>query len=176
MADTQLLPMGDLDCFITDKRSMGNTDLFDGCDVNAVILDVRITEDADGNGLFHLLNQQRTPNFTSWNRGNFSTQVSVFVNVLAAEGDTSLHLFDTRGAGVRIDGTNKNKGWKHYFNYRKGFGEEEKSAFVGKGRLKVAICLPYVGHGFHGGTPVWAGYMSEWYAQDTRALTTGLRK
>ena len=41
--------------------------------------------------------------------------------------------------------------------------------------MRVAIALPYIGHGFHGGCPVWVGYMSEWYAQDTRMLTTVAR-
>ena len=38
---------------------------FDGKDVHCVILDMKISEDANGNGCFSLICQTRTPNFTS---------------------------------------------------------------------------------------------------------------
>merc|ERR1711939_494186 len=168
----ELLPLGELVAFVTDKRGRKDVNYFDGADVYCVVLDVQIYEDANGEGIFHLMCQSRTPNFTSWDRGRFDSQVSVFASLLDHDGQTVLNLFDGRGAGVRIDGKAKGRGWRHYHSRRPGFGHEETSHFTGCGRMKVALALPYIGHGYHGGVPVWAGFISDWYAQDTRALTT----
>lgn len=59
-------------------RALGSQDekVYDGADVNAVILDVSIINDADKRGEFYLLSQTRTPKFTSWNAGTFMVQAS----------------------------------------------------------------------------------------------------
>lgn len=161
------------DAFLTETPSRRDPFTRAGADVNCCVLDIRIHEDCDGKGVFSVLCQTaRPPLFTSYNKGPFATQVSVFVNVLEASGDTQLDLFNGRGAGISVGGRAKGEGWLHYHHKRAGFGGQETSSFTGKGRLKVAIALPYVGHGYHGGTPVWAGYVSDWYAEDTRALTS----
>ncbi|CAD7970075.1 unnamed protein product [Amoebophrya sp. A25] len=175
LANSPLMPFGQLDAFITDQKWSKDPAYFAGADVCCVILDVRITQDADGNGSLKLLCQNRTPLFTSYDRGPFFTQVSVFCNVLESEGETRLRLFMGRGAGVRVDGTSKGLGWRHYHACRVGFGEEESSTASGVGRLRVAIALPYLAYGYHGGIPVWSGYVADYYAQDTIALTASSR-
>ena len=176
MQGTGLSPLGDLDAFITDKKWSKDIAYFDGADVHCCILDVRMSDDGEGGNDFGMLYQTRTPHFTSWNRGPFLTQVSVFCNVLEADGEMSCNLFGGRGAGVVVDSKAVGKGWRHYHSSRNGFGGEERSWFCGKGRMKIAIALPYVGTGYHGGVPVWSGFISDYYAQDTRALLTTTRR
>ncbi|CAD7939199.1 unnamed protein product [Amoebophrya sp. A25] len=159
--------------FVNPETSEDDQNSFAGSDLNCVIIDVKILDDAGGQGGLAILCQSH-PLFTSYNRGSFRTQVSVFCNVLEHSGDTELYLFNGRGAGVRVSGRAKNMGWRHYHSSQKGFGDNETSSFVGKGRMRVAIALPYVGHGYHGGVPVWSGFISDYYAQDTKALTTAV--
>jgi len=150
-----------------------------GGDVCAVVVDVNFLKDDGGQCVLSLLSQNKTPLFTTWETGLFSTQVSVFVNVLDAEGEIKYHLLGRmggslsgRGAGVTVDSSLKGRGWVHLFSARKGLGGNELSYFEGRGSMRVAIALPYCGMGDHRGTPVWAGYISDYYAQDTRVITS----
>ena len=58
--------------------------------------------------------------------------MSIFCNVLEADGDTALQLCNNGGAGVQVDGWSKGLGCKHYHSSRLGFGGEKMSSFVGK--------------------------------------------
>lgn len=167
--------MGQLESLVSPNRWEKNDKEYDGAKVNAVILDVKISQDADGKGQFFVLCQSRTPNFTSWNAGEFAVQAGVFATVLEHDGGIRFNFLAGRGPGVVIDGGSKGEGWKYYHSRRNGFGEKDGSYFEGIGRMKVALCLPYLGHGNHGSVPVWSGFISEYYADDTKALTAQKR-
>merc|ERR1712014_43753 len=82
-------------------------------------------------------------------------------------GDVQLTLFGGRGAGVKILPSEGADSWKYYHNSKAGYGGSEQSWFTGTGSMTVALALPYVGSGNHGKTPVWAGFQSNFYADDS---------
>jgi hypothetical protein len=113
--------LGALTRFITDARWSADPEYFDGCGdsqstpVCALVLDVKILDDASGNGQLYVACQRGTPTFTSNNpEAEFSTQVSVFVKVLAHSGATRLNLFKSRGSGVTVTGDAMGLGWRHF--------------------------------------------------------------
>lgn len=136
-----------------------------GVDVHAVILDVSVTDMGTGGGFYLLC--QGCSRATAWSVGRWQTQVSLFASVLAYSGNINAILFANRGAGVGIGGDAVGKGWKHYHNTKSGFGGCEQTRFHGVGSMKLALALPYEGHGNHGGIPIWAGFAGHYQSNDT---------
>jgi hypothetical protein len=56
----------------------------------------------------------------------------LFANVLESDGDTCVHLFGGRSAGISLDSKARGQGWRHYHSSRIGFGEAENTVFTGK--------------------------------------------
>merc|ERR1711862_301706 len=97
----RLFPFGALSAFLTETIHHTEPGKFYGADVHALVISISIKDDSDNfvNPRVHVLCQQ-APKFTSWTKGHFKTQVSVFANVIERHGAISLFLFGNRGAGV----------------------------------------------------------------------------
>ena len=68
-----------------------------------------------------------------------------------------------------IDGAEHGLGWTHMYKVATGIGGCLQTKIQGgKGRIKFALALPYLGFGDHGGQPVWAPWLGPTHADDDR--------
>lgn len=107
----------------------------------------------------------------SWFRGHYRTQTSIFTNVLSATGDLSLLWQVNRTWQTPLIGlADVGLGWKHYHGFREGLGGLRHNYFYSQtgtpGHLKIAICAPYSGYGYHQGIPIWTGSVGEYDLND----------
>jgi hypothetical protein len=140
---------------------------FYGTDFKILLFDVTITSNMnDGNaGMFYAINQG-CPTFTGWNKGEFRTQASLFFNLIEQSGEISFHPHANMPVSVRISKDDVGKGWIYRQAAQNGFGGCHQPHFIGKGRMKVAIALPYIGYGDHKGRFVWAGSVGRYSHND----------
>ncbi|KID58260.1 hypothetical protein JF50_06160 [Pseudoalteromonas luteoviolacea] len=129
-----------------------------GSNYRVLLIDIEITKgrtnDAD-NGYFFVLSQG-CDTHVGWSKGEFLTQASCWINVLESSGTIRFHPSSNRSAQITCDHTDVGKGWQYKHAVRQGWGGCHQPLFVGLGKMKVAICLPYVGTGNHGDNMVWA--------------------
>jgi len=76
------------------------SDFYGLTEVSALVLDL---ENYNVGRRLFVLNQACSGAFTSWSKGSFKTEVSVFIKLLEHEGDLSLNLFNNRGSGVNVN-------------------------------------------------------------------------
>jgi len=97
-------------------------------------------------------------------------EASVFVMVLEYESTDSLQFRFATNAGPSIDinaGTPRNA-WTHHVRSRRGIGGCVQTTLTGGlGRIKLALVLPYMGFGDHGGRAVWAPFLGYANARET---------
>ena len=145
-------------------RSESNT--YYGSDFKVVVLDVEITKgmtsDPDKGQLFVF--NQGCPTYTGWSRGEFLTQASCWINVLESTGSLYFVPSYNRSAYIRVDGSDLNKGWQYKRAVQTGWGGCHQPRFIGLGKMKVAIALPYVGMGDHGDNMIWADSVGHPYS------------
>jgi hypothetical protein len=128
-----------------------------GSRFRVLLLDVVISKGQNNgkNGLFLVLNQG-CPYQSGWNKGKVKTESQVFINVLTQKGDIIFSPHSNMPAIVSVGADDVGKGWQFKHSTKMGFGGCHQPAFLGKGSMKVAIALPYVGTGDHGGNFFWA--------------------
>ena len=136
----------------------GTTPPWRGSDFRVALFDVNITRNAgaDMPGRLHVLRHPMGL-FTGRNKGGFRTQTACFFNVVSRTG--SISFLPSRGvsapltAGVDLKG----KGWTYLHGSRVGWGEtNHQPQFTGRGRMTVALALPCLGTGDHGGACIYA--------------------
>ncbi|MDU9050629.1 MAG: hypothetical protein Q3M30_17415 [Candidatus Electrothrix sp. Rat3] len=148
-------------------NSPGGERPFYGTDFNVLLLDVTVTADrSNGYSALFLVLNQGCPTFTGWGKGEFTTQSAVFFNCLDQSGDIVFSPHSNMPASVDVTKEDVGKGWTYRQATRTGFGGCHQPRFTGKGRMKVAIALPYIGYGDHKGRFVWAGSVGRYSHND----------
>jgi hypothetical protein len=101
------------------------------------------------------------------NAGGHRSQTSLFAAVLDGSGATALD-FGINHSTVSVDQSALGQGWQHYTDVDSvGYRWSELWARIhGTGRLRVALALPYLGLGDHGGIPIWAGSVGAYHVGD----------
>lgn len=101
------------------------------------------------------------------NAGGHRSQTSLFAVVLDGSGATALD-FGINHSTVSVDQSALGQGWQHYTDVDSvGYRWSELWARIhGTGRLRVALALPYLGLGDHGGIPIWAGSVGAYHVGD----------
>lgn len=170
LADYDLTPNGDLLKAIGNKNYNGQ--LYYGSDFKTLLFDVEITQ-AMSDGREYIIVLSNSDRFTGWSRGEFITQSSCFVKVLEHEGDIqfypSLNMAGTINAGTTI-----NEEWQYLHATRVGWGGYHQPRFTGVGKMKVALCLPYIGTGNHGGKFIWADSVGHKYTHTAPSVLNEL--
>ncbi|QTH70930.1 hypothetical protein [Pseudoalteromonas xiamenensis] len=149
---------------IGSKGAVG--ELFYGSNYNVLVFDVEINQPSKQNaneGLLFVLNQG-CHTFVGWDRGEFLTQASCWVNVLEHSGSITFYPSQNRSAAIAVGGGDEKLGWQYKHSARGGWGGCHQPLFRGLGKMKVAICLPYVGTGDHGNNMIWADSIGHPYS------------
>lgn len=99
--------------------------------------------------------------------GGHASQTSLFAVVLDGSDAAALD-FGNNHSTVHVDQSRLGQGWKHYSKTDNvGYRWSELWARIhGTGRLRVALALPYLGLGDHGGIPIWAGSVGAYHVGD----------
>ena len=171
-----LLPLGELELLSRPYPNPWGLAHW-GQDHHIAIFDLTLTTPPIANpdhleGLsFSLTHGTASQPYTSWHIGQFATQTSVFLNVLAASGDLIFEFIVSRTwASQAVGAAQVGQGWKHYHGARPGLGGHNTSYFrtpgLQTGHLKVALALPYSGFGNHQGLPLWTGSLGDWATGD----------
>ena len=147
-----------------------NSELY-GADFNLLFLDVEIKKTTEKTPVLYLLNHG-CPTFTGWNKGKFMTQASVLAIVLSHSGNIRFYPHNNMPARVEVPGSALGEGWKYYHSAKRGFGGCHQPCFSGEGKMRVAIALPYIGTGNHGGIFVHANSVGR-YTHGTDVKTGG---
>ena len=140
---------------------------------HVALLDVTIGEHDEGedaNAHEHLtvLAQGGGGQFTAPNKGEFKTQASCFVNVVRHSGDIAFHL-GRMSAILSAGGDLAGDGWTYLHETRDGWGHEgHRCVFRGHGSMKIALALPYIGTGDHGGAFIYASSLGRYTHGDDR--------
>ncbi len=140
---------------------------FYGTDFKVLLFDVTITSNSSSGeqGRLYVINQG-CPTFTGWNKGEFKTEASVFFNLIEQSGEIYFSPHANMPASVAITKDDLGKGWIYRQGAKDGFGGCHQPCFIGKGHMKVAIALPYIGYGDHKGKFVWAGSVGRYSHED----------
>ncbi|KZN34936.1 hypothetical protein N480_20325 [Pseudoalteromonas luteoviolacea S2607] len=131
---------------------------FYGSNYRVLLFDIEITKGRNSdanNGQFFVLSQGCDTHF-GWGRGEFLTQASCWINVLECADTIRFYPSSNRSATIECNQSDLGKGWQYKHAIRSGWGGCHQPLFSGLGKMKVAICLPYVGTGNHGDNMVWA--------------------
>ncbi|KZN65734.1 hypothetical protein N473_11960 [Pseudoalteromonas luteoviolacea CPMOR-1] len=164
LVDNGLTPSGDfLQKALGDKRSETN---FYGSNYKVLLFDVEIVKGRDSSpdvGHFFVMNQG-TDSYIGWGRGEFFSQSSCWVNVLECSDGISFYPAANRVATIKADKGDLGKGWVYKHSRKLGWGGNHQPLFAGRGRMKVAICLPYAGTGDHGDNMIWANDIGHPYS------------
>ncbi|OCQ18951.1 hypothetical protein A7985_22465 [Pseudoalteromonas luteoviolacea] len=164
LAENGLKPEGEfLTRALGSERTENN---FYGSNFKVLLFDVEIIKGRDSNpneGHFFVLSQG-VDTYTGWGRGEFLTQSSCWVNVLECSDGINFYPAANRVANIQVDKSDLGKGWIYKHSTRTGWGGNHSPLFSGKGRMKVAICLPYVGTGDHGNNMIWANDVGHPYS------------
>lgn len=99
--------------------------------------------------------------------GETVAETSVFAAVLEATGSAEL-TFGMNHASVDVNASDHGQGWKHFHAVSTSGSRygEFRNSFRGEGRLKLALALPYLGLGDHGGAKIWAGFVGQYHTGD----------
>lgn len=156
-----LMPLGALTALVAEDRTSLQGTSRSG-DVSALVIKVSMREEgqAHSDARVYVLGQASFRN-SALTTGSFRTQVSVFAKVLKHEGNILFHFGGRGSPRVTISGGGDSDEWRHYYASQIGFGGLEQSFFAGAGSMTVALALPYIGTGDHGGVPVWAASESD---------------
>ncbi|MCT4608661.1 MAG: hypothetical protein N4A70_05590 [Pelagimonas sp.] len=129
-----------------------------GVGFNVVLMNVNLTGNTVQGQVprIYALNQGGEK-FTDWNKGEFKTQASCFVNVLEQSGDIGFWPFFNGSPGISVTGAQAGQGWSFQRATRTGFGGHHQPHFAGAGSMKVALALPYWATGDHGDLAIFAG-------------------
>lgn len=147
-----------------------------GSNYKVLLLDVEITKGQSTKpttGSLFVLSQGCDTHF-GWSRGDFITQASCWVNVLECTGNMAFQPSANRSANLVCNASDLGKGWQYKHATRKGWGGCHQPLFTGIGRMKVAICLPYVGTGNHGNNMIWADSVGHPYTHTDADNFTGV--
>lgn len=122
-----------------------------------MLIDITLTADrSDGNEAYFFMRNPVMPHQSGWNRGEVVTKSQALVNVISQTGDIYARINNNEAAHLRCSKEDVGEGWLFKHNQRKGFGGMQHLLdFYGKGRMKIAIALPYIGTGDHGGKFFW---------------------
>jgi len=154
---------GDLE-LATDKT-------FRQSDFRVALMEVTIKD--GGENRLYLLSQNDggdgPPLFTGSSRGQFRTQTACFVNVVSQSGNIAFRplsgiLQDNLLAGAELAGA----GWRYLHQADTGWRTQPIFAFRGTGSMKVAMALPYLGTGDHGGAFIYAQSIGRYTHGDDR--------
>ena len=145
---------------------------FTRSDFRVVLMDVTIVRgfiavlaQGPGNGL---------PYFTGANKGEFKTQAACFVNVVSQSGNIQLQISNEIVRNHLVaNGALEGDGWTYLHRASTGWGQGHRCAFTGIGSMKVALALPYLGTGDHGGAFIYAQSIGRYTHGDDR-LPTGV--
>ena len=145
---------------------------FTRSDFRVVLMDVTIVRgfiavlaQGPGNGL---------PYFTGANKGEFKTQAACFVNVVSQSGNIQLQISNEIVRNHLVaNGALEGDGWTYLHRASTGWGQGHRCAFTGVGSMKVALALPYLGTGDHGGAFIYAQSIGRYTHGDDR-LPTGV--
>ncbi len=140
-----------------------------GSDFRVLLLDVKITADqSDGKPARFYVLRQGCPRFTGWRKGEFKTQAACFVNVVTHDGATTFYPSDNMSATLTAGGDLEGDGWTYLHNTRPGWGGCHQPLFEGTGSMTVALALPYIGTGDHGGAFIYAQSLGRYTHGDDR--------
>ena len=154
---------------------------FAGSDFRVVLMDVTIANNARGGNSEQLVvlaqnSGSGLPFFTGSNKGEFKTQAACFVNVVSHAGNITLRISDRimPGGDLRVRGNLAGDGWTYLHRAATGWGEGHQCLFDGDGSMKLALALPYVGTGDHGGAFIYAQSIGR-YTHGEDRLPSGVR-
>lgn len=121
-----------------------------------VLFDIEAVSGTNGAGYLH----QGCYPTTAWGRGaNTVVYSSALVNVLEASGGLTYSVHGNMGGEtVLVGAADVGAGWQYKHGTQTGFIGCHQPWTRGSnvGRLKFAMCLPYIGFGDHGDNFVWA--------------------
>jgi len=151
-----------------DQKLLYN--VYGGQNVNALILDVKITDIPDQTGgkptwwIDH-----GCPLGTGWGIRSeaFEIETHAFIAILEHSGKMKVSLFNQQDGIVlkNEDLKNANNKFRHYYRSATGRSGCKQSGFQVTGtensHIKLAIVLPYVGLASSGGAPIWAGFIGK---------------
>ncbi len=147
---------------------------WNGSDFRAVLLDVKIDTNQTGGDPGHIyVLRQGSTRFTGLGKGEFQTQAACFVNVIAQSGKIQFRPSGGMSAVIMAGPDLRGKGWTYLQSNRTGWGGDHLPRFEGKGTMKVALALPYVGTGDHGGAFIYAQSLGRYTHGDDR-LSAGM--
>lgn len=161
LKDYGLQPVAGDDFHLASPYATSATSPFYGSGFRVVLLDFSITKAGGGVGYLHQAGNTVEQMTTGWSAGKFKTQSSILVNVLEQSGDTYFNVQSNMPAPLRADKTLVGKGWQKLRGVRDGFGGAHQPWAYGAGSMKIALCLPYVGHGDHGDIFLWADALTK---------------
>ena len=129
---------------------------FSGASFRVVLLDINLTTPGGGVGYLH---QAIAGNTTGWGFGpEISLFASAMVNVLECTPGLkyAVHANMTLSQCV-LSESDIGKGWQYKYgtNKRLGGSYQPWSRGTNLGRIKFAMCLPYVGFGDYGSNFIW---------------------
>lgn len=142
-----------------------------GSDFKVLILDVDITGPRIDSSIGQILVlTQGCSTYTGWGRGEFTTQASCWVNVLECDEGMYFYPSANRSASIKVGAEEKGKGWLYKQETRNGWGGCHQPLFSGMGKMKVAVCLMYVGTGNHGDNAIWADSVGHPYSHTAPSI------
>ena len=146
-----------------------------GSDFRVALLDVTINEhpgtnDVGREDLIVLAQDRDASLFTGLRRGGFRTQASCLVNVVRHSGDITFHIADRIMENPLIAGAGMaGGGWKYLHKASTGWADApHRCLFRGSGSIRVALALPYIGTGDHGGAFIYAQSIGRYTHGDDR--------
>jgi hypothetical protein len=142
------------------KKVNGNFDHptlpFSGANFRVVLFDINLTTAGSGVGYLH---QALAGQTTGWGMGSEATlYASAMVNVLECTPGLKYAVHaNATGEQCVISDADIGKGWQHKYGTRKRLGGlyQPWSRGTNLGRIRFAMCLPYIGFGDHGGNFIW---------------------
>ena len=139
----------------------------EGVEANDVVFDALLLDLTVPAGGFVAKISQNYPRVPARNFGEARNQVSFFAAVLEANGATRMTAVINFSSTV-VPGAAVGQGWKHYSNVDLNGTQnsEFRIAFRDEGRIKLALALPYLGFGDHGGAKIWAGSVGFYHTED----------
>ena len=148
---------------------------FSGSNFRAVLMEVTI-EPGAVNHIDALIQGAIGPShyFTGWDKGGFKTQSACFVNVVSHAGDIQWNPFQYMAARIDVGARLAGQGWTYLHSTRDGWGGGHRSRFTGTGSMKVAMALPYIGTGDHGGAFIYAQSIGR-YTHGEDRLPSGVK-
>lgn len=146
------------DDFINKVNAYANdaTRPFYGGEFRVLLIDINLTTAGSGVGYLH---QKLAGSTTGWGFGpEAMLYASAMVNVLECTPglEYAVHANIT-GDQCVVSNDDVGKGWQYKYGTRKRLGGEYHPWSRGThlGRIKFAMCLPYIGFGDYGGNFIW---------------------